>query len=77
MKKYKLRIPALSIFWHFQDAETEEEAFDIIVSKLEKDNPRIAWRDRDIWEIQEVEDPLEELRKSRQRVEEAKKKKGE
>lgn len=59
MKKYKLRIPALSVFWKFIDAETEEEAFDKVVSELERDNPRIAWRDRSVWEIQEVEDPLQ------------------
>jgi hypothetical protein len=58
IKRWKLRIPAISIFWKFTEAETEEEAFDKIVSELERDAPKIAWRDRAVWEIQEVEDPL-------------------
>lgn len=57
MKKYKLRIPAISFLWHFTDAETEEEAFDNIVSELERADSKIAWRDRAVWEIREVEDP--------------------
>jgi hypothetical protein len=55
--RWKLRIPAISVLWIFTFAQTEEEAFDNVVSKLEADNPRIAWRDRDIWEIEKVLDP--------------------
>jgi hypothetical protein len=61
--RYKLRIPAISIFWKFVDADSEDEAFDKVVSELERDAPQIRWRDREAWEIQEVDDPLENIRR--------------
>lgn len=55
MKYYKGRIPAISILWLFTWAESEDDAFDKFVSPLEKDNPKIQWRDPDVWEIQLVD----------------------
>lgn len=56
MKNYRLRIPGMSLRWIFQKAESEEKAFDIVVSKLESDNSHTLWRDREIWEIEEIDD---------------------
>jgi len=56
-KKWKLRIPAISQLWLIRFAETEEEVFDQVVSKLEADNPKIAWRDRSVWEVRPCLDP--------------------
>ena len=60
MKTYKLRIPAISQLWTKIPAASEEEAFDKAVSGLEKQNPRINWRDRSVWEIERVIDPVVE-----------------
>lgn len=39
------------MIWRRVPAESEEEAFDKVVSELERDAPQIAWRDRSVWEI--------------------------
>lgn len=62
MKTYKLRIPAISMVWTKIPAENEEEAFNKAVEGLTKQNPRINWRDRSVWEIERVIDPIVERR---------------
>lgn len=60
MNQYRLRIPALSFQWLHVNADSEEEAFEQAVAQLEKLNPRVAWRDRSIWQIEKVEKKKDE-----------------
>lgn len=50
--KYKLRIPAISTKWFFEEAGSEDEALEKVVARL--DTSRVDYADKTCWEILEV-----------------------
>ena len=56
MKKYKVRAPAISMFWFIVKAEDKEAAWKQVAASL--DNSKVNWMDEKVWEVQEVDDPI-------------------
>ena len=63
-KKYKYRAPAISLFWNVVSAESFDDAFEKIVEIFEEKNPNFSWRDRRVWEIEEVTGLLDKIEPS-------------
>ena len=52
MNTYRLRIPAISLAWKYIDAESADDAIDIIVSKINSDT--IDYSDKSVWQVEIV-----------------------